>query len=138
MVEVQYTRKPLKTVNPKPAPLKQEKEKLKKEKEKLKKEKEQITKILHAIISEHNCFLIDKKIRYWTRKYDHISEKHGEDLGKWIKENRDNLPPDDWGEKVSCMKGVWERRKKQADKFKALYLELTGKEYSIYDFRSDK
>ena len=41
-----------------------------------------------------------RRIAHFKKHYDLISKKHNSDLGKFIKENYNTLPKDDWGKIV--------------------------------------
>ena len=56
-----------------------------------------------------------KRLEIFDRKYKHISDKYGEDLGEFIKREGDKLPEWDWGKKVLfCCK----LRKRQIQKLR--------------------
>ena len=79
----------------------------------------QSTKDLLAKIKKHEKSA--KYEVYWKQKYDYLSKKYNEDLGKFIKKNKDTLPKSDWGKFVYTHYGWSKKSKGIANRLKKVF-----------------
>ena len=89
--------------------------------------------VLPFLDRESTKKLIEKIAKYRTganrheffkRKYERICQKHGIDLGLWIKENAKSLPIGDWGRYVNYQYRGTKKDKEKFDKYTAKFQKL--------------